>query len=138
MTVPKLIIFDLDSTLMSDYGELYDNVEKMLREIREKKIKIALASYNVNGENRLKRSGIRQYFDMIICESWNQEDIDYKDKMLQQVLKSMDMEASDVIFFDDNIKNIKTAEKLGVNAIHVVEADNSIYNLCKQTIRLSD
>jgi hydroxymethylpyrimidine pyrophosphatase-like HAD family hydrolase len=47
MTVPKLIIFDLDSTLMSDYGKLYDNVEKLLSEIREKKIKIALASYNV-------------------------------------------------------------------------------------------
>jgi HAD superfamily phosphatase (TIGR01681 family) len=119
MTKPSLVIFDLDETLMSNEGKLYSNVKAMLETIKTRGMKIALASYNSNGETRLKENGIREYFDIVECEYWVSKDlIDYKKEMLSKILKETKAMPVDVMFFDDNTRNIKTAEEMGINAVY--------------------
>jgi HAD superfamily phosphatase (TIGR01681 family) len=132
MTKPSLVIFDLDDTLMSIEGKLYSNVKAMLETIKKRGMKIALASYNNNGEQRLKENGIREYFDIVECEYWVSKDLlDYKKDMLSRILKEAKVMPADVIFFDDNTRNIKTAEEMGINAVYtqvggVYEVVNSL------------
>jgi HAD superfamily hydrolase (TIGR01509 family) len=124
----SLVIFDLDFTLHN--GNLYTNVKKMLREIKERDIKIALASYNRSAKTRLKEYGIIEYFDVIVWEDWQtQNNLDNKRRMLSKVLDETKADVKSVIFFDDDIKNIKTGEEMGITGVHV--RDEDIYNLCK-------
>jgi len=131
MTKPKLVIFDLDLTLVSESGELYDNVDAMLKDIKAKDIIIALASYNFYGERLLTRKGIRQYFDVVVCEDWQSDTIDYKFTMLKKILQDTNVEPCDVVFYDDNIKNIKNGEELGIKSVYI---KNDIYDEYKKTL----
>ena len=131
MTKPKLVIFDLDLTLVSECGELYDNVHAMLKDIKAKDIRIALASYNSYGESLLARTGIRQYFDLVVCERWQSDTIDYKFTMLKKILQDTKVEPCDVVFYDDNIKNIKNGKELGITSVYIT---NDIYDEYKKTI----
>jgi HAD superfamily phosphatase (TIGR01681 family) len=131
MTKPSLVIFDLDETLMCNEGRMYTYVEEMLKEIKANNMKIALASYNINGERQLKASGIIDYFDVIICEDWTEETLDYKQRMLKEVLEVTNMTPADAIFFDDNMRNIETAEEMGIKSIHLEAGE--IYEKFKMT-----
>ena len=41
------------------------------------------------------------------------------DKSFKYVLENSQIEASETLFLDDNIQNIKAAKNLGFNAIHI-------------------
>jgi FMN phosphatase YigB (HAD superfamily) len=123
------VIFDLDHTLHDGY-RLYKNVKKMLREMKEIDIKIALVSYNRKAMAILEEYGIMNYFDVIEWEDWQTQDyLDNKRRMLNKVLDEIKEDIKSVIFFDDDIKNIKTGEDMGITGVHVKDKD--IYNLCK-------
>lgn len=129
---PKLIVFDLDYTLVTPDGALYKNVKRMLEDIKKAGIKIALASYNKDGESILKKNKIRTYFDIVLCESWwSVHDLDFKLGMLSNILQTSTLQPFDVIFYDDHPKNIETASKLGIKAF--LTKGDEIYDLYKHT-----
>jgi HAD superfamily phosphatase (TIGR01681 family) len=115
----KLIIFDLDSTLLNNYKcKLYDDVIYILDYLKNNKYKIALASYNINADEHLKRHNIFKYFDIIKFENWRKK-YDKKDNMLQQIVSESEIEPNDILFIDDNSEIVSWAESNDFNVYKV-------------------
>ena len=126
MTI-KFVIFDLDNTLMCSKTErLYKDVVDILVELKNKNIKIALASYNAIADIVLQIHNIDMFFDYIFYEDSRTLSItkmnykyDYKEKMLTTLIKLTEIPPSQTLFIDDQTKNLVVASKMGIQTCKV-------------------
>lgn len=126
----KLIIFDLDNTLVDALGP-FEEVENILKYIKSKNIKLAIASYNPEPETVLKHYGLINYFDTI------EGDIKVKDengkfiydrnkfRHISNILryyknKNLKLKSNEILFYDDLTSNTDYVEKkFGIKSIWV-------------------
>ncbi len=151
----KLIVFDLDFTLWDAGGtwcdctnppykringhvedsngskiKLYPDVVDILSELKEQSFSLALASRTEApswAQQLLKLLDIEHFF--------NHQEI-YPGSKIQhftQLQKATGISYSNMIFFDDEMRNIKEVGNLGVQAVYVEEGINS--NLVFQAIK---
>jgi len=127
----EMIIFDLDKTLVNRWGDMYDGVYDMLDDLKKKGIRLVVASYNKNGEKVLKYNGIDHFFETVRCQDWQIDGIDDKKKMLGEILETSNLPSENILFVDDQEKNLDTATKLGMKIHLVNECIGVVYNqLC--------
>lgn len=119
----ELVIFDLDQTLIEwHFGEphLFPDVVKILNSLYASKFKMAVATYNSWAEHYLKKMGLDHYFDMIGIDIVNTFDrLDYKKDLLSKILEQLNVPPNKALFFDDQMKNIRTGCELGIHSIYV-------------------
>lgn len=111
-----LIIFDLDETLIKTKGSsiyVYKFVEPLLKYLKSKNVKIALASYNTEAIFILDNLNIHHYFDIIEYENWYHK-MDYKEKMLKNILYRSKVSPNKILFLDDQKPFLSTAENIGI------------------------
>lgn len=132
----ELIIFDLDKTLIDYWGDMYNGVYDMLNDLKKNGKRLALASYNINGEKILKRHKINHFFEIIKCQDWQIDGIDNKKQMLSEILKISNVSSENIIFVDDQQGFLNTAEKLGMNTYLVKGNDGLNCKLFKSTFNV--
>ena len=116
----KLVIFDLDETLIDQDNKLYNDTLDALHFLKNKNIKIALASYNGCARQTLNRVGISDFFYIIQYVNWQTlKYLDHKYYMLNDIIKLSGIDPESILFIDDNNSNLKTAETLNINTHHV-------------------
>ena len=119
----KCIIFDLDYTLYNYNTEkLYDGIQDLLYALKNEGYIIALASYNAHAEYILKKYDIYKYFNHIEYENvmyYDYCDLDDKKNMLESIIKKTCLNHNQLLFIDDQLCNIETAQSLGFHILHV-------------------
>lgn len=119
----ELVIFDLDQTLIEwHFGEphLFPDVDIILRSLYASNCKMAVATYNTWAEHYLKKMGLDHYFDMIGIDILTTFDrLDYKKDLLSKILTELNVAPEKTLFFDDQMKNVRTGHELGIHSIYV-------------------
>jgi putative hydrolase of the HAD superfamily len=119
----KLVIFDLDHTLIDwVYGapKLYPQTEYVVEYLKERNMKMVIATYNKEAVYILHKLGIISYFDFIAIEkTTNIMLVDYKESILKNLLEKYNISPNEAIFFDDQPCNIQTAQQLGIKTVLV-------------------
>lgn len=123
----KLVIFDLDNTLHIESKpdqKLMMTVREIIVFFHINKIKIALASLNKCAETSLELYHITDYFNCITRRKYMWEcktDEEYrlsktrtKTYMFNEIFKELDIKPSEAILFDDRMRHIYEALKLGM------------------------
>jgi HAD superfamily phosphatase (TIGR01681 family) len=106
MSTPKIIIFDLDDTLIHEGftpAILCDHVLEVLNFLSQQDIILCIASYNEDATKIIDELELSSYFDQIIgydCKS--------KTEQIQQVIeKNPTISPNQIHFFDDLMINIQ-------------------------------
>lgn len=119
----QLVIFDMDQTLIEWIGgdaHLFPCVKNILKSLSQHGYYIALATYNRWAALYLTRLGVISYFDMIETDIVNTLDkVDYKTTMLQNILDNFKIPPENVLFFDDQKRNLETATRMGIRGVYV-------------------
>jgi HAD superfamily phosphatase (TIGR01681 family) len=120
----KLIIFDLDGTLHT-FADIHNNkavlkkdVLDILITLKQKGIKIALASLNSNAIQYLNRYKITKYFDYIEYKNWGLHG-NFKRDLFESISKKSNIPFEKMLFFDDNLYHYEEATSLGIKSIMV-------------------
>lgn len=71
---------------------------------------------------------VMSYFD-IIYESYKLNMRKPEARIYQYILKELNIEPQETVFLDDLGMNLKSARKLGINTIKVIEPNDAIYEL---------
>ena len=71
---------------------------------------------------------VMSYFD-IIYESYKLNMRKPEARIYQYILKELNIEPQETVFLDDLRMNLKSARKLGINTIKVIEPNDAIYEL---------
>ena len=122
----KLVIFDLDKTLIDDEQKLYEDSLKTIKFLHSKNIKIAIASYNGSAKYILRKLNMIDYFDSVYCVNWQLlKFIDHKHNMLSTIIKDYEIKPQNILFIDDMELNIKTAKNMNILTHHI----NSNYRI---------
>jgi phosphoglycolate phosphatase-like HAD superfamily hydrolase len=122
----KLVIFDCDQTLVDQ--SIYKDVQDVVEKLSKLKIKMAIASYNPYAKWFCDRYDITKYFD-IIC-GYNSVN---KMKHMTEIKthyekKGFDIAEDEMIFFDDDINNFISIEKLTRIKCCYINPDNGVTN----------
>ena len=115
----KLVIFDLDDTLVhegfEDYNEslLCNDVLNVLEDLKRNGHLLAIASHNEDAEIIAKKCGISQFFDIIVgyCP-----DTYSKLPLVEEILEFTKKSKDDIVFFDDLYENISELHRNGMKA----------------------
>ncbi len=75
----RLVIFDLDLTLWNG-TELYPDVVKILKKLRDNKVSVAMASHNVDALKIAHWLKIHHYFDIVVAGHFRNPSIDLRDR----------------------------------------------------------
>lgn len=120
-TLPtKLIIFDLDDTLLKrDTNEISNKQKSIITFVKERGFKVGLASLNCYAREILAKNGIQEYFDYIQHRTKETFNILNKSTMLQNILKELNVTADNTILFDDNYQHCVEAMSLGIKFVYV-------------------
>ena len=126
----KLVIFDLDETL--HYHSVYympKHIEDILTFFRINNVTIAMASLNTRASDFVYHYKIDKYFSAIESrkETSNiHSRADYEENtrltkvyMFRRLLKRFCCQPHEVLFFDDSIQHIYTAQSLGIHCVKV-------------------
>lgn len=139
----KIFVFDLDDTLYlhnvsREYSSIYHKkVKNFLNYLKDNNKLLYMATHNLYPDALLFSINISpSFFDGIIKETKYINPItdtikDYTSKkdMILEILKNhKDLTKDDVIFFDDNIYNIKQVESIGVKSIYIDENKGIIFS----------
>jgi len=122
MAKPKIVIFDLDDTLVHEgfdelgLGErlLFKEVKEVLEYLKEKGHTLAIASHNEKAEFILKSCNIHHFFKVIMgyCPPSFE-----KMPLVEDVLKCVgNVGRDDVVFFDDLSENVTELKRKGIRA----------------------
>lgn len=111
----KLIIFDLDDTLIDVNGVPFDDAERILKWAKRSGYKVAMASYNRSAKKIVNELGWRKYFDYISEFG----PTDTKKVHLYDIMKAMGASPVTSIFIDDRRDNIQHAREFGVHTLLV-------------------
>jgi len=104
--------------------ELKETVE-LFRQLKEKKDLKIYALSNWSAETfpkALEKFNFLQWFDGILVSGIEKTRKPFED-FYQLLLKRYDLRPEEVLFIDDNLRNIDAAEKLGMNVIQFTTAD---------------
>jgi predicted phosphatase len=105
----NLVIFDLDGTIV--YETIFDDVFEILHQFKLNNVKMAIASYNPYAEFFCNRYDITKYFD-IICGYTKNDKIQHINEIKSHYKnKGTIFTDNEIIFFDDDIKNINDIKK---------------------------
>ena len=116
----QVAIFDLDETLWNG-KELYENTIEILEFLQTNGAHLYIASFHLEAPLVCDELKITKYFSKILYG----RDIT-KSAMIQQILSEhKNIDPKDVIFFDDNIKNIYDVETTTkIDTVHVTDGLN--------------
>lgn len=130
----KTYVFDLDNTLyMHNVNEEYFleyklKLIKFLRELKENGIILCIATHNKNPVNYLNELNIKDLFEHIIYEqrdvcSYLNKITDYtpKSEMIKEIMELTNCNSNEVIFFDDDMYNIRDVESKNIKSILVCD-----------------
>lgn len=130
--LPRLVVFDLDYSLWPFWCEcrsskenpsLYPEATGVLNALRRKGVTMAVASRTPTPDiarTFLKKLNITDYFvNMQIYPSWT-----HKVEHFQKILQSTEVPYKDMLFFDDEDRNILSVSQLGVTSILVNDGVN--------------
>ncbi|XP_021774064.1 magnesium-dependent phosphatase 1-like [Chenopodium quinoa] len=129
--LPKLVVFDLDYTIWPFYCEcrskrempsLYPHVKGILYALKDKGIDVAIASRSPTpdiAKTFLDKLGIQSMFvAQEIFSSWT-----HKTEHFQRIHRRTRIPYTDMLFFDDEDRNIKAINNMGATSILV---DNGV------------
>ncbi|KAI3448229.1 hypothetical protein Pfo_004894 [Paulownia fortunei] len=129
--LPRLVVFDLDYTLWpfyceylskSDMPSLYPHAKGILYALKDKGVDIAIASRSPTPDianTFLEKLGIKSMFvAQEIFSSWT-----HKTDHFQKINRRTGVPYNEMIFFDDEDRNIEAVSKMGVTSILV---DNGV------------
>ncbi|KAH9604605.1 hypothetical protein KSS87_011675 [Heliosperma pusillum] len=125
--LPKLVVFDLDYTLWPFYCEcrskrempsLYPHAKGILYALKDKGIDVAIASRSPTpdiAKTFLDKLGIQSMFvTQEIFSSWT-----HKTEHFERIHRRTSIPYTDMLFFDDEDRNIKAVKNMGVTSILV-------------------
>ncbi|XP_074275792.1 uncharacterized protein LOC141599619 [Silene latifolia] len=125
--LPKLVVFDLDYTLWPFYCEcrskrdtpsLYPHAKGILYALKDKGIDVAIASRSPTpdiAKTFLDKLGIQSMFvAQEIFSSWT-----HKTEHFERIHRRTRIPYTDMLFFDDEDRNIKAVKNMGVTSILV-------------------
>ena len=100
-------------------NSLYDDTVEIINDLKNKGSKIGiLSNLRLMDYKRYKQQIEKINFDYIFL-SYEMKCIKPSSDIYLQVIDALDCEADNIIFFDDNQKNVNGAKKLGINAYQV-------------------
>ncbi|KAK9677415.1 hypothetical protein RND81_11G141800 [Saponaria officinalis] len=130
--LPKLVVFDLDYTLWPFYCEcrskrempsLYPHAKGILYALRDKGIDVAIASRSPTpdiAKTFLDKLGIKSMFvAQEIFSSWT-----HKTEHFERIHSRTKIPYTEMLFFDDEDRNIKAVKNMGVTSILVEDGVN--------------
>ncbi|KAL2231492.1 magnesium-dependent phosphatase 1-like [Sesamum indicum] len=130
--LPRLVVFDLDHTLWPFYCEclsnrdmpsLYPHAKGILYALKDKGIDIAIASRSPTSDianTFLEKLGLKSLFvAQEIFSSWT-----HKTDHFQKIKQKTGVPYTEMLFFDDEDRNINAVSKLGVTSILVDDGVN--------------
>ncbi|KAL9244793.1 hypothetical protein vseg_018519 [Gypsophila vaccaria] len=125
--LPKLVVFDLDYTLWPFYCEcrskrempsLYPHAKGILYALKDKGIDVAIASRSPTpdiAKTFLEKLGIKSMFvAQEIFSSWT-----HKTEHFERIHSRTKIPYTEMLFFDDEDRNIKAVKNMGVTSILV-------------------
>ncbi|KAG6417435.1 hypothetical protein SASPL_119594 [Salvia splendens] len=125
--LPRLVVFDLDYTLWPFYCEylskcempsLYPHVKGILHALKDKGIDIAVASRSPTPDKAntfLEKLGIKSFFvAQEIFSSWTHKTVHF-----QKLKQRTGVPYNEMLFFDDEDRNIQAVSKMSVTSILV-------------------
>ncbi|XP_051144284.1 uncharacterized protein LOC127260557 [Andrographis paniculata] len=125
--LPRLVVFDLDYTLWPFYCEclskrsmpsLYPHAKGILNALKDKNIDVAIASRSPTPDTAnafLEKLGIKSMFiAQEIFSSWT-----HKTDHFQKIKQRTGVPYNEMLFFDDEDRNIGAVSKMGVTSILV-------------------
>ena len=124
----RLLVFDFDGVLAIKYSmpeECYQQIPELLKQLSKTHI-LCVASYNPRAQMAIKSWGLDQYFSCMrfgANHTWKDEYQEhYRElmsksdqivNMIENEIKELDHQYSDIVFFDDSEENLKCVnEKL--------------------------
>lgn len=107
-SIYKLAIFDMDQTLVDQ--TIYEDVFFIVQKFKELKIRMAIASYNPYAAWLCDRYDITKYFDIICGYRKNCKMNHINTIKKYYVEQGLNYDDSEIIFFDDNKKNISDVQ----------------------------
>lgn len=129
--LPRLVVFDLDYTLWpfycecrskSDSPRLYPQARGILNALKEKEMKMALASRTPTPDIArvyLNKLGLTSFFvDMEIFPSWT-----HKTEHFKNIQRKTNIPFNSMLFFDDEDRNTQSVSRMGVSSVLV---DNGV------------
>lgn len=100
-------------------NSLYDDTVEIINDLKNKGYKIGiLSNLRLMDYKRYKQQIEKINFDYIFL-SYEMKCIKPSSDIYLQVIDALDCEADNIIFFDDNQKNVNRAKQLGINAYQV-------------------
>lgn len=118
MTKKKLVIFDLDNTLVEyicGFPVVLPETRYILDTVKAAGYKMALATYNKKPMWVLEKCGLEDIFDYVGVEFITEPLlVDYKRDLLRRVMEHFEVSADQVVFYDDQRCNIDVAKALGI------------------------
>ncbi|KAL3843791.1 hypothetical protein ACJIZ3_001194 [Penstemon smallii] len=125
--LPRLVVFDLDYTLWPFYCEcrskrdmpsLYPNAKGIIYALKDKGVDLAIASRSPTPDianTFLQKLGIKSFFvAQEIFSSWT-----HKTDHFQKIKQKTGVPYNEMLFFDDEDRNIEAVSKMGVTSILV-------------------
>ena len=100
-------------------NSLYDDTVEIINDLKNKGYKIGiLSNLRLMDYKRYKQQIEKINFDYIFL-SYEMKCIKPSSDIYLQVIDALDCEADNIIFFDDNQRNVNGAKQLGINAYQV-------------------
>ncbi|KAI3509430.1 hypothetical protein L1887_24695 [Cichorium endivia] len=125
--LPRLVVFDLDYTLWPFYCEcrskrempyMYPHAKGILNALKEKEVDMAIASRSPTRDiavNFVDKLGIKSMFvAQEIFSSWS-----HKTEHFKKIQQKTQVPFNQMLFFDDENRNIEAVSKMGVTSILV-------------------
>ena len=114
-----------------DKATLFDGVEALLKQLRQK-FKLGLLSNNtVFEEEALKRMGIKGLFDAEVY-SWQIGTLKPAKKNFQKICELLQVKPTECLFIDNSLKHIEVAKALGMKTIHFNFIDNPLNDIVSE------
>lgn len=132
-------IIKKDSIIMRTTKDLIERLyevkdEELFKKIKEKypNVKIIIATNHVSfARNYIGDAFGVDYLDDVIISAEIHE-IKPDKEFYQYILKKYNLLPSELLFLDDNIKNIQSADDLGINVIKVDKNTNILNNIIEK------
>jgi predicted HAD superfamily phosphohydrolase YqeG len=121
----KLVIFDLDDTLMMKGRWAIDDTRKdIVKHFRNEGVYVTMATLNPMGKLHVCFEKMGYCFDMVEAISWDEYEAKtlpfrVKNKMFATIIKKFNVTPQNVLVLDDCLANVAVAKKMGMKAVVV-------------------
>ncbi len=139
----RKIITEIESQIEDIYSKLYvlmDSTIETLEDIVQRQYKLSLWTNNRPAISKwLQESGILKYVDFKnVCNSYFMPNGSNKPnpRFYKCALKQLDVFPEQVLFVDDDIKNVIAAEKEGISSLHYTDTKQDLKSCIYQKIKI--